>query len=303
MRVKKASKDFSINDLPSNRKEVFFDCFKVRWSTLLKGGFLAFVFAIPYIVLLLSEDLNISRLYQELSNGAISEEEFISSKLSVLLVSNILKTIASIFLSLGLAGLTRLIRQIAWEEPIFFRKDFFDGIRLNGGSFIIIILFLSLIFNVANFTQTALYQQRFLSSIPFGIGLIIVFPIALYNMASVNVYSNGFFTHTKNSILFFLRTVPVSALFILIFCISFLPNLISNALIKYLIIVLMYIILLPYYYLAFFLYASYNFDKYVNKKLYPEIYDKGIVRKDTLKAKGVSTDDLNEECNHNSKTK
>ena len=60
----------------------------------------------------------------------------------------------------------------------------------------------------------------------------------------------------------------------------------------------MYIVFLPYYYLAFFLYASYNFDRFVNKELYPEIYDKGIVRKEAPKVNNVPTYNPNEEYDY-----
>lgn len=279
MKIKNATRDFNINDLPHNRKEVFFDCLKLRWSTILRCGLLSFLFAIPYFIVLFSEDFELSRLYLKFINEEITEQVFMNSRLAFLITTNILKIVTSLILALGLAGLTRVIRQLVWQEPIFFHKDFFEGVKMNWLPFALTILFMQLSFSISSITIVFIPNYKLISSIPFAISLIVVLPVGLYNMSSINVYNNKFFTYIKNSNILLLKSFHIAIVFTLVFAIVYLTNLIPYLIVKWLILIIIFVLLMPYYYLSWFLYSSYVFDKFINKEQYPEIYDKGIIRK------------------------
>ena len=104
--------------------------------------------------------------------------------------------------------------------------------------------------------------------------------ITLYNIAQVNIYNMNIIKSTKNSLLFLFKTVPVCILFSLIFVLVMLVSLIPNITIRILIYIFVIVFAFPIYYLAWFLYSSSQFDKYINAEYYPDIVDKGIVRKE-----------------------
>ena len=115
--------------------------------------------------------------------------------------------------------------------------------------------------------------------IPLVIFIFIVFPISLYSVAQNNIYNMSNIKVTTNSLLFFFKSVPVCILFSLTISLSLLIGFIPNFTIRLLIYVLLIIFAFPLYYLAWFLYSSSMFDKYLNINYYPELIDKGITRR------------------------
>ena len=280
MRRKVASKDFNISDLPSNRKEVFFDCIKNRSRYLFYCGLIVFITIIPIIIIYFLKNIYLGALLEELNQGNITNDDYKSGMMTYLLIYDGLIVLSSFIVSLSISGLTRVVRQIAWEEPLFFFKDFGDGIKMNYKHISIHVFVLALIYLVSDISIYIQMRFALLSYIPYGIFYLIAIPMALYNISQTNVYLVSNIKATKNSLLFLLKTVPVCILFSAILALALFVGFIPNIAIKILIYVLLVILLFPLYYLAWFLYSCSIFDKYLNVNYYPEIVDKGIVRKE-----------------------
>ena len=280
MRRKVASKDFNISDLPSNRKEVFFDCIKNRFRYLFYCGLIVFITIIPIIIIYFLKNIYLGALLEELNQGNITNDDYKSGMMTYLLIYDGLIVLSSFIVSLSISGLTRVVRQIAWEEPLFFFKDFGDGIKMNYKHISIHVFVLALIYLVSDISIYIQMRFALLSYIPYGIFYLIAIPMALYNISQTNVYLVSNIKATKNSLLFLLKTVPVCILFSAILALALFVGFIPNIAIKILIYVLLVILLFPLYYLAWFLYSCSIFDKYLNVNYYPEIVDKGIVRKE-----------------------
>lgn len=283
MKRKVASKDFNMSDLPSDRKEVFFDCIKNRYRYLFFSGLILFLTAIPIIIIYFLKSIYLGALVEELNAETISTEDYSAATLRYVLLYDGLTVVASFILSLGICGMTRVIRQIAWQEPLFFLKDFTDGIKMNYKNISIHMFVFAVIYMLSD---VALYAQMgyvILSYIPFGIFLTVVLPMALYNISQTNIYVINNLKSTKNSALFLIKTMPVCLLFSIIIALVLLFSFIPNFTIKLLIYILLLILAFPLYYLAWFLYSCSIFDKYLNVNYYPEIVDKGIVRKEGYK--------------------
>ncbi len=283
MKRKAASRDFSINDLPSNRKEVFFDSMKNRYRYLLYTGFILFFTMIPFIIIITIKRIYLNALLLDYTSNIIKESEYIMSSMTYAFIFDILISLSSLIISLGISGLSRIIRQIGWMEPIFFLKDFTDGIKMNYKQISIHILVLSLIYMMSDLALYIGINIKILKYLPMAIFIFIVIPCALYNIAQANIYNISNFKSTTNSLLFFFKSVPISLVFTLIILIPSVIGLIPNIIINLLINIILLILLFPLYYLAWFLYSSYIFDKYLNIEAYPEIVDKGIRRKTNIR--------------------
>ncbi len=279
MRRKEAKVDFLSSDLPSNRKEVFFDCLKNRYGYLINCGIIMFLFSIPLFVLFFIKSIYLGALNQELNNGTIMLSDYNAATFRYIFIYDMLVILSSFILSIGLSGVIRIIRQISWIEPLFFLKDFTDGIKMNYKHISIHLFIISLLYMISDLTMHAPIDYNILKYIPALITIFIILPVIMYNIVQTSIYNMTLIEENKNSMLLFFKSVPVCVIFSVIISITLLLNLINNYTIKSLIFVLFLIILFPVFYISWFLYSSSVLDKYINNEYYPDIVDKGIVRK------------------------
>lgn len=285
MKRKVAMKDFNMSDLPSNRKEVFFDCIKNRYKYLLFSGFILFLTMIPFFVVIFLKTIYMGALVEDYVSGALTDEEYSAAALTYISIFDLSIIASTLIISIGICGLSRVVRQIGWIEPLFFLKDYGDGIKLNYKHIFGHMLALSIIYMLSDIALHTNIRFEFLKYIPIAIFMFIAIPIALYNVAQINIYDISDLKATKNSALFLLKSVPVCVLFTLIISSVIFIGFINDITIRLMIYILLVILLFPIYYLAWFLYSSYVFDKFININSYPEIVDKGIVRKENKVAK------------------
>lgn len=144
MRIKKAKTDFTIDDLPKNRWEVFWDCLKERFSLFLAMGLALLVFAIPLIFVTVLSDNTLSGLYIAFANGEYAQEELTELTQSASSLYSLYFIPCYVFLSLGVAGVMFIIRQLVWGEGVFFMPDMWEGIKSNGVLYALIAFLLGL---------------------------------------------------------------------------------------------------------------------------------------------------------------
>ena len=278
---RKAKHDFTIDNLPSNRKEVFFDCLKLRFRDFFKLGLLLLLFALPLIIAGFVKDTFLFYMTNELENGSMTEEDFNGVYTLLMFGYYFVEIICLIIFSLGLAGALRVIRQIVWGEPVFFTQDFFEGIKLNKNHFIIYFFFIGL-FNLLNhLVMLSNVQYEIVKIIPFALSLVILFPPLLYSLTQTLMYNNRVLSEYKNGFILYIKTFPLTILATIVVLLPLLFDLIPLFVIKYIIMAIFVIILFPIILLGEFLFFNSRLDKYINKEMYPEIYDKGIHRKET----------------------
>ena len=278
-KIRKAKHDFTIDHLPSNRKEVFFDCLKIRLRDFLKLGLLLLLFSLPLIIAGLVKDSILYNIYEELNNGLITEEDYNGLYTFLMLGYYLIEMICLIIFSLGLAGALRVIRQIAWGEAVFFTQDFFEGIKLNKNHFIIYFLFIGMFNSLNHLVLLLNIQYEIVKLLPFALSIVILFPPLLYSLAETLMYNNRVLNEYKNGFILYIKTFPTTILATIIVLLPLLFDLIPLFVIKYIIIAIFTIVLFPIILLGEFLFFNSKLDKYVNKAMYPEIYDKGIYRK------------------------
>ena len=286
-RNKKAANDFTEDKLPSNRKEVFFDCFKIRFGSFIKLGLLLLLFALPLIILGFVKDTMIFNMAQAYTQGDISEEEAIAYNNFTYIGYYAIEIICFMIFSLGLAGALRVIRQIVWGEGLFFGQDFFDGIKLNAKHYLVYFFLFGLFNFLGRVALISNIQQEILKALPIGMSLSVFLPPLLYSLIETQIYTLKVTQEYKNGFILYIKTFPKTILATFIMCLPLFLDLINMFVLKHLIYMLFILLIFPFMLMGEFLYFNSQLDKYINKEQFPEIYDKGIYRKENTEVNNV----------------
>ena len=193
MRKRMADKDFSISDLPSNRKEVFFDCLKVRFNILLRCGMSFFIYCIPLIACLIFKGIYIGDAQRMLANGEMTEETFAVSIRSVTALFDLGIVVSSLILAVSISGISRIIRQLAWEEHVFYKRDFFDGVKKNYKHIFKVVLVFAIIYSLSDMLLVSQISSSLLKILPELIIALLFVPVMLYSISLMNVYNIKYF--------------------------------------------------------------------------------------------------------------
>lgn len=282
---KVAKIDFTEASLPHSRRDVFRDVLKNRWKDLLKVGALLLLFSLPLLVFGAVGEINAANIYAEYKNGAISAETCASEVAASNGAFALIKIIGYIIFSVGIAGSARVLRQIIWDEPLFFFEDFKDGIKIYGGQFALAMFLYGLCsYTVVFFSSAA---NGILYAIALGLGVFILLPAMFFWLSERTVYANKIGENIRNGFMFYVRTLFKSIGMLLL---AFLPFTLEyvleffglyNFIFKYSYLLICTFLLLPLGIMLWLLYTYSVFDKYINAELFPEILHKGFYPSET----------------------
>lgn len=284
---KVAKIDFTEASLPHSRRDVFRDILKNRWKDLLKVGALLLLFSLPLLVFGAVGEINAANIYAEYKNGAISAEMYASEVAASNGAFALIKIIGYIIFSVGIAGSARVLRQIIWDEPLFFFEDFKDGIKIYGGQFALAMFLYGLCSYTAVFFSSA--ANGILYAIALGLGVFILLPAMFFWLSERTVYANKIGENIRNGFMFYVRTLFKSIGMLLL---AFLPFILEyvleffglyNFIFKYSYLLICTFLFLPLGIMLWLLYTYSVFDKYINAELFPEILHKGFYPSETEK--------------------
>ena len=262
-------------NLPTTRKEVFFDLLRNRKMTLFALSCFTFMFFIPLAV-----DLFFFN-YLESAAIATDKKEYL---FSLVFYSMCIMLPCMVVGFIGLAGAFYTAKRLVWQEDINLAVDFFHGIKENWKHAIINgLLFGVILFGVV---IGGSYLLIFAPTIPItcgiGIGaLILVFltfgMVIALNFTQDVYYENGILTTFKNSFCFLgLLNWRILVLFILttggLFTLSIF-NLITLGIGLFLFAILNSVVIIIYTLLSHSV-----FDKYINQEHYPDMVGKGLYK-------------------------
>ena len=278
MKRKQAKTDFTRDGLPKNRWEVFTDCLKVRFLLFFYMGIVLFISALPLLFVTVMSDNTAGGLYESYVNAEFTEQKYYALSESANSLYAMLFIPCYIILAIGVAGVTAVIRRLVWGEGVFFMQDLFEGIKSNG-------LYYALI---AALLGTAAYLQ--ITFLPVGrngyyvilpvVFSLLVLPPSLFMISQMTIYKNTFLKYFTNGFVLYIKSFPSTLAFFVLFLIPAALGLnLIPILVKYIILVVFFLIPAPMLLVGWFIYSCYVFDKFVNKRQYPEIYDKGVYRK------------------------
>lgn len=279
-RSKKARVDFKEEDLPSNRREVFFDLFKLRFSTLMNVGLILLLFSLPTIIAGMVKDSFIYSIQTSFAQDEINAEYLSEFSTITNFFYYLARIVCFIVFGIGLAGAMRVIKLIVWGEPLFFRQDFFEGIRSSGKRYALYFFFVGLFDLLARSFMFLEAGSEFVKYIPFGVNIVVLLPPLLFALAECQIYTLKPLQEYKNGFIFYIRTFPKTILATIIICLPMFFDLIGIYVLKNILIAVFIVAVLPLTLTGEFLYFMSVLDEHVNKVHYPTIYKKGIYEKE-----------------------
>ena len=267
-----SKKQFNENDLPSNRKEVFFDVLKLHYFSFIKIGLIILLFALPLFIINFFKDYSF-----------IVAHETGESNTIILIVLCAVEVLAVLLMSIPVAGLGRIFREYAWLEPVFFTSDFKtslkDNLKPTFVSFLWIAI-LNLIFNAVYY----LYNSGWIIAIPFGFNVGVFFPILMHAIFINFTYTNKYWVNFKLACYFYFKHLPSTMLCIILICAFKVYDLFQFAniiaiLTKNFVFIIIILFIMPMMLLGTQLNELRIFDKHINSVRFPELVNKGIHQK------------------------
>ena len=262
-------------NLPTTRKEVFFDLLRNRKMTLFALSCFTFMFFIPLAV-----DLFFFN-YLESAAIAADKKDYL---FSLVFYSMCIMLPCMVVGFIGFAGAFYTAKRLVWQEDINLAVDFFYGIKENWKHAIINgLLFGVILFGVViGGSYLLIFAPTSPITCGIGIGaLILVFltfgMVIALNFTQDVYYENGILTTFKNSFCFLgLLNWRILVLFILttggLFTLSIF-NLITLGIGLFLFAILNSVVIIIYTLLSHSV-----FDKYINQEHYPDMVGKGLYK-------------------------
>lgn len=283
--------DYTEEDRPLTRKEVFFSCYKERFSLLLKLGLICMLLVVPFVIVSFLKESYLSGALEGIEDQAERSTIYFGAEL----VFGAAKILCYLIFALFFSGVTQILRQTLWDEPLFFGDDFKNGLKSNSIKFGVTALILAVMNYLLN-----LYSANILKYILNGIFVSIILPVAVWFALQGIYYKAKVGVAIKNAEIIYLKTIPVSLLLLICTVVPFwlLENFVAHLVIRYVVLLalaLFYIVPLT---MCWMLYGCHIFDKLVNKDEHPEIYRKGMQREQD----DADIDEIKEDESENDET-
>ena len=185
-----------------------------------------------------------------------------------------------VVLFIGLSGLFRILRNYVWSEGILFRQDYLIGIKQN---WLLFSLFgLVFIGSYYLFYFLSVYiNVNYVRYLPFAVFILVLAPITLIELSMVSIYKNTILKYVFNSTKIYIKNMlPILISEIAILLVPTVLIVVPMPLIiKYVILVVFIIAILPIMSFAFQLLSVHIFDKMINAQNHLDIYHKGLFKK------------------------
>jgi hypothetical protein len=279
-RRNQSSVEFTPKRLPHNRREVFFDVISLHWKTFLLFGFLFLLLCLPIQGVSILRTLLINNAYGDATNlSEIEKQQLASTIMSLDLTAAILQVPCILFLVVGIAGFVKVIRQFSWLENVYFKNDFFSGIKDNIGQMSLLGLIVAGVYVlcVYAFNYAQVVNNTWLSVlalVPLGFAIFVGIPTCAYAVVCISIYKNKFGQIMLTAFVCFikkpLKTLGVLLCLLAIFAVQLIPNFLVMIISKVLLC-----FFIPFIFLVWYLFALQQLDKVVNEKSFPSIVGKG----------------------------
>ncbi len=279
---KAAKEDFTHEQMPHNRKEVFVDVLKLHWKDFLLMGLLVLAFSLPIHYVGLFREIRTDMLmagYEAASEEArleiIQQVRFLHNTCTLWEIPCLL------LLSVCLSGLLRVIRQYGWEENVYFRSDFVVGIRQNVKQSLVLALLVGVVSFLVQWCANASVMQEnafaaMVMSAPLMLAVLCGIPVASYAAAVISVYNSHLLQKLSVGLLLTAKN-PVKTLGALLVCVLPLALYLIPGILLHVVVRILYSVLLPMIMLGWFLFASDRLDIHVYPDCYPQLIGRGII--------------------------
>lgn len=265
-------------NMPQTRRQLFFRTVKAEWKTLLLCGVIILFFSLPLHAFQIYDDLYGNMLSAEYSQGLITEEEVNSLYQTFLYIRWLAEVALCILLSVGLAGVARVVRSLAFGEKVSFLADFKIGVKQNAGqyaflAFLVGVVRVAVLYCIYSASSSTVYMV--VGSLLLGYCAIFLIPVAAYLTSVIAVYDNKFYGNIKTAFGVFMRSffrsVGVIILLILPYMLQLIPSVACHIAFRIVLSLLSGVIMF-----IWFLFAFSRFDVIINAEQHPELFGKGL---------------------------
>ena len=269
-------KDVTIN-LPINYRQLFKFTYRTNLTLIFKISIMLAIFAIPLFTALYFRGVITTGIVKESAPEALTKNLMSFQGWYGFVILG-----AFLILSIGICGVTYVMKRQLRNEGVMFLRDFKAGIRKNGVSFLVISFFYLGFLSALNYILNLFW---FKSDIPYYAILLVVFIIIsilvfmMWTLAVMTnmIYTCGVWMLIKSSFLLTFARFPhlllslilsISPLIVVI-VIGYVPVLFA--------FMLIYIVIgFGHSILMITLMNLYIFDELINKRQFPEAYRKGL---------------------------
>lgn len=278
---KSAKNDFRVGQLPSNRWQSLKDIIKNKWTVLAKLGLFLVFFSIPLLGHLIITNITVYELNLGLEEGLITAEYASIQIYKVLNTANIITIFLLMIFAVGLSGALQVLRQLVWQESVFFFYDIKKGIRLNAMPTVAAFFLIGLSHFLFQFIIRGGYfsSDNLLISITIAIAIsffVMIVLLSIFVIFQLTLYQLSIFGLYKNAFLLLMKTFSVTFILVLLIFLPWMLLLISYTFGFILVLVSLFLFILPLELLILMEYTYSVFDSYINTTHYPEIYKKGV---------------------------
>ena len=262
-------KDYSLEDLPKTRWEQFWRILRDNFALIIKLGLILLVLILPFLVAYVMKYINISYIEQSTS---IEEADKLKNIAFINIIFGAIYVPCLMFFFIGLGGILKVLRRLMWDEPLFFKEDFFLGIKENVGQFIFFSFLIGLIvfLNIFAYNST-LGWMKYVSYALLGVSYGLVIPMVMVTVFISSIYNNKLSVSFSVGLRLFIRRGIFPILFLLVLYSVYFLGLIDMSIIIYLaILFVLIIILLPIWLLGFYMNFIKNSDDCINTYYYTD---------------------------------
>lgn len=277
---KTASQDFDITQLPGTRIQSIKDILTNQWLTLLKIGFALLFFSLPILIHTFLTNITLYEINLAYELGNITKEYAALEIYRTTNTTNLILIPLLMFSGIGLSGVLRILRNLIWQNPLFFGSDFKQGVKSYGTHTVFSLLIIGLL----NFIAQYVFRGSYFTSNTWSMNLAIVMMIVVIVFSLLIIFyvitQNMLYTLTwrglyKNAFMYALRYFFKTILLALIFM-PWLALFISYDIGFILVVIFLIVVILPVELLIVIEYAFDIYDQTINQLHFKEIYRKGL---------------------------
>ena len=266
-RPKTAERDFTPDRLPQNRREIFFDVCRLHTRKLLLCGVILLLFALPMHLTAIVKDVAMLTLDAGggLTAAALNRLAGVQTAASV---------VCLLPLSVGAAGVARVVKLLAWEENTYVGSDFGLGVRQNTRQYLAMLL----LGGIPALACWYVLQAQSASPIAWltaAACLLVLAPLCAYMGVCAAVYQVRFSQLVRYAAILYGKNIFPTLLACLVCALPYLvqcvPNLLCHAAGR-----VISTLLTPTVMLGWFLFSFDRLDVCINRDWFPELVGRGI---------------------------
>lgn len=268
-RNKAAEQDCTEASLPATRTAVFFDVVRLQSFKLILCGLVTLTASLPFLVFALLQDGWQLSLYQQVQAGEMTAEMAALYQTNMERLTALLRIPAFLLLGIALAGVGRVIKLLAWEEPVMLWPDLRQGIRQNACQMAGLAIAVGLVGFLCRYAAGQGLQWL------HPLAIFLLGPIAAYLSACICVYDLPLQQLLRYALLLFAK-YPIKTW--VAFAVGLAPFLLQQIPNPYIHIAagLLLGLLIPFIMLGWFCFAFGRMDAVINPGRYPQLLYRGL---------------------------